>query len=135
MGLIESFARELHAAPTVAAKVYTARLTALAHARSRGIPDTADEDWKYTDLAAVAREEFDFAQSLAIDPAALPLAGLPAHRLVFINGHFSAAHSSLDELPVGATLRTLRDLSVNDPAWLAEQLDRQGARDAKVFAA
>lgn len=135
MGLLESFARELHAAPTVAARVYTARLTALAHARSRGIPDTADEDWKYTNLAAVAREEFGLAQSLAIDPAALPLAGLPAHRLVFINGHFSAAHSSREELPAGATLRTLRDVAANDPAWLAEQLERQGARDAKVFAA
>jgi len=135
MGILESFARELHTAPAPAARVQTARLAALAHARTQGIPDTSAEEWKYTDLSALSRQEFSFAQSLDLDPATLPLATLNAHRLVFINGYFSAAQSALGELPPGVSVRTISDLSAHEPAWLAEQIDRQGARDATTFAA
>ncbi len=135
MGLIESLARELQAQPNAAASVHSARLAALEHARTKGVPSVAEEDWKYTDLSAVVAQDFAFAAALEIDLDSLPLMALNAHRLVFVNGRFSAAHSALGELPAGVKVRLLQEVATRDPVRLATLLTRQGAPDASAFSA
>ena len=60
-----------------------------------------DEEWKYTDVRAIAQGNFalpetaDFSQAQA---AALTLP-LDAYRLTFVDGVFSAALSDLEALP------------------------------------
>lgn len=135
MGLIDSLARELQATPAAVAGVRAARLAALAHAQAKGMPSTAEEDWKYTDLSALARQDFALDSPVSADFDALPLMALQAHRLVFVNGNFSLAHSALDKLPTGVTVRFLRELSAQDPDRLTALLTRQSASGSKVFAA
>lgn len=135
MGLLEAFTRALHAAPADADVVQEARLAALSRARDLGIPDTRHEDWKYTDLTALTRQEFQPAPTVALDESTLPLASLAAYRVVFVNGGHSARLSTAEALPAGATMRTLREIATQDPAWIAGQLGAQGTAVAKVFPA
>lgn len=76
-----------------------------------GFPTRRDEAWKYVDLRAVTRATFELPQHSAdaladvdITPYALNQAG---YRLVFINGQYSPSHSTLSDLPSGATLKPL----------------------------
>lgn len=71
-------------------RVQAWRQTALAQALRVGFPHNKLERWKYAPLRALAGKPFaDTAPRDAV--AALP----PAPRLVFIDGRFNAAHSSL----------------------------------------
>lgn len=135
MGLLDSIALGMQSAPMAPAGVHAARMAAFAHARAKGVPRTTEEDWKYTDLSALARQDFAFARPVEVDLAALPLMALRAHRLVFVNGHFSATHSALGELPSGVTVHFLRELSLDDPGRVAALLARQGTLESKVFTA
>jgi Fe-S cluster assembly protein SufD len=80
---------------------------------ARGLPTTKDEDWKYTSLNAVRKETYSCEPADAAPlraPAELGsyLDGDPA-RVVFYNGHFSAALSEFSALPGGVTVRTMAE--------------------------
>jgi len=61
----------------------------------QGFPSKALEDWRYTDLAALAGQDFTLAQGADVALAARwQLPG--TERLVFVNGHFRPALSHLD---------------------------------------
>src|SRR5690606_37999183 len=60
------------------------------------------ERWKYTPLRALDRRSFGTPGPATIDAALLD--GIPAPRLVFVNGGFDAALSRLDALPAGVEL-------------------------------
>jgi Fe-S cluster assembly protein SufD len=73
-----------------------------------GLPGPRSEAWKYTPLRALERRSFARAgtEDAGID-AALPgnaLEGIPAPRMVFVNGRHAPAHSDLSALPAGVTL-------------------------------
>ena len=71
-----------------------------------GLPLVRSEAWKYTSLRALERRAFAAAgdQSLsAIDPALL--AGIPAPRMVFVNGRLDDTRSDVAALPAGSTGR------------------------------
>jgi Fe-S cluster assembly protein SufD len=80
-----------------------------------GFPTTAQEDWKYTNVAPIGRASF--AQPTSADHASVggeELAKIlyieTAHsRLVFINGSVNAELSSLDALPAGVVVASLGD--------------------------
>ena len=83
-----------------------------------GLPQRA-EAWKYTSLRSLERRSFVPAQAVAVDAARL--AEIPAPRLVFINGHFDAAHSALGAGQAGLTVQVLSQpeharLAVAEPA-------------------
>src|SRR3546814_668182 len=63
-----------------------------------GLPGPRSEAWKYTPLRALERRAFAPAEAdvVAFDPALI--AGIPAPRLVFVNGVHDAAHSDADAL-------------------------------------
>src|SRR6266542_2010269 len=72
-----------------------------------GFPTVQNEEWKYTNVAPIARSEFipvlDSGEGMGNEPslAALAYEETRHSRLVFVNGVFSKNLSSLDALPYG----------------------------------
>jgi Fe-S cluster assembly protein SufD len=114
------------------------RRSAMSIFAARGLPHRRIEEWKYTDL----RERLRDVPAIAPSPAALPtaaeldaalgpLAGIDAHRVVLVDGHFAAGLSDRDfgqhvELkPLGAAL-------ISAPGWLQAKFtpERTGGADS-----
>lgn len=85
--------------------VVTCRRSALERFQSLGLPTLQDEDWRYTNVAPIARMAFRPAVepgSGDLAPESLPShwsARLPGPRLVFVNGHYHAGLSRPESLP------------------------------------
>ena len=76
--------------------------TALDQAIAVGLPTQRNEQWKYTSLRALSARRFTAptAQLSAINTETLKtVSAIPSPRIVFINGLFDAANSSLSNLP------------------------------------
>jgi Fe-S cluster assembly protein SufD len=57
-------------------------------------PTTKVEEWKYTRTAQIANKAWKFSQDLELPGLPISLDDKP-YRMVFINGHYAATHSSL----------------------------------------
>jgi Fe-S cluster assembly protein SufD len=118
----------------VAEKLIGDRHGALAALRNRamqaftasGFPTIRDEDWKYTNVHAIAQQEFALSEPNQQLPEglleSLRYSDLDCYEMVFINGHFAAAHSSLSALPDGLTLHSLSGLGGADTDQAIEKL-------------
>jgi Fe-S cluster assembly protein SufD len=116
------------------------RAEALGRFERLGFPTTDQEDWKYTNVAALARREFRPAEAAkALDAAQVePFLYEEARgsRLVFVNGHFNQKLSSLDALPRGVIAADLASALRGEHAeLLRERLTRSDRRDVGAFAA
>lgn len=79
---------------------------------TQGLPHARLENWKYTDVKALAKREFVLPKQTASQADQLVAdtsLALDSIRLVFVNGLFSAAHSQLEALPKGASVLPLAD--------------------------
>jgi len=78
---------------------------------ARGFPSTHDEDWRFTNLAALAKTSFRRAVKgeFTASPAQLETFRVPgaACQLVFVNGHFAPELSDLGNLPEGLLVCSL----------------------------
>ncbi len=78
---------------------------------AEGFPSTHEEDWRFTNLAALAKTPFRRAAKgeAAASPAQLAAYRLPgaACQLVFVNGHFAPQLSDLGNLPEGLLVCSL----------------------------
>jgi Fe-S cluster assembly protein SufD len=104
------------------------RQSALEQFTQQGFPTLQDEDWKYTNLTPLTKRLFKLAP--------LPINGtvahtnlsefiipeLECHRLVFIDGHFIAQFSPLNDLPNGATITNLAQALTTPPTALHNHL-------------
>jgi Fe-S cluster assembly protein SufD len=84
------------------------RLLQLNEFLKRGFPTSREENWRYTPITSLLEQSFDAELSKNTD-ASLDLSPywIPqSHRLVFINGRFSEAHSELKELDKKVILTT-----------------------------
>src|SRR6186997_2918359 len=82
------------------------RKAGLARFGELGLPTPNDEDWRFTNTAAIAKRPFNplFDPADGVTPDALEqfaFAGQSGSRLVFVNGHFAAKLSSVQNLPAG----------------------------------
>ncbi len=109
-----------------AAELIGAQLPWLARTRNQalerfiatGFPTRRDEEWKYTGIAPIEKE----IASVALQPGSVSveairchlLAGVPAHVLVFVDGHFSATLSQVQSLPSGVVLDSVSNLLLKD---------------------
>ncbi|MBS0325835.1 MAG: Fe-S cluster assembly protein SufD [Proteobacteria bacterium] len=134
----EALERALAAWPAAAAQLPGARGTfvaklreeALARFCASGFPTARDEDWKYTDLAALAARSFlrvpDDVQAATTEP--LPhhalFDDLGGHRLAFVDGRHAPELSSIGPMPDGVRIESLAAALARDPAaletWLAD---------------
>lgn len=133
--LLESFASCLEALPARdAAGLGESRRAALAAVLRDGLPLARVEAWKYTPLRSLSRRAF-----LATDGGpqafdAAVLAGIPAPRIVFVNGRLDTVHSDTAGLPAGVTLQPLSQLLGGSDPRQAEFLAHPFERVDEVFA-
>lgn len=91
---------------------------------TQGFPNRNHEQWKYTNVAALARQAFSLSQisSDDIDVSALKLEN--AYTIVFVNGHYSASLSNLVGLPEGIIITdvktALREQSISAALYIPE---------------
>jgi Fe-S cluster assembly protein SufD len=78
---------------------------------AKGFPSTHEEDWRFTNHAALAKTPFRRAakDEFAVSPAQLEPYRVPgaACQLVFVNGHFAPELSDLGNLPEGLLVCSL----------------------------
>ncbi|XQA76864.1 Fe-S cluster assembly protein SufD [Xanthomonas sacchari] len=110
-----------------------ARRAPLEQALRDGLPGTRSEAWKYTSLRALERRSFAPAPQNAPAVDAALLDGIPAPRLVFVNGRASDALSDLSGLPAGVELQRLSTILRSGDAAM-RFLGRRFERSDEVFA-
>ncbi len=102
------------------------RRRALDNFCATGFPTTRQEDWKYTNIAAMVKRDFQLATGAdgALDRDALARFRLPdtAQELVFVNGCCNDALSVRGALPDGVSVSTLSRLFRDEPDMLAQRL-------------
>src|SRR5438093_13671180 len=87
--------------------VFPMRKAGLARVAELGFPTLKDEDWRFTNVAPIAKlpfkpvfhGRFDGVTNGALNQ--LAFASLPASRLVFVNGHFAKELSTIRSVPDG----------------------------------
>jgi len=92
-----------------------------------GFPTVRDEDWRFTNVAPIARLPFkpvfeatDGVSAEALKPFAF--AGLPGTRLVFVNGHFAEKLSFVKNLPAGVKVGSFAAVLATDAAFIEKHL-------------
>jgi Fe-S cluster assembly protein SufD len=90
------------------------REAALARFASLGFPTTKDEDWRFTSVAPIAQTRFRLAhevQPVVAVEALVPFLfdGASGPRVVFVNGRYAPALSSVAGLPPGVAVRGLAE--------------------------
>jgi len=105
----------------------------------KSFPTTRDEDWRFTNVAAIARTPFLLARNghalparAAIEP--YRVAGA-ACQLVFVDGRFALELSSIGKLPAGVKVGSLAAEIAADPAAIEPHLGRYLNVERDVFCA
>jgi Fe-S cluster assembly protein SufD len=117
----------LHLAPKMTGAhlpwLHELRLAALEQFEQTGFPTTRLEDWKYTNVAPLARKAFRFSASAdaARSLPALPI-GNDDDRIVFINGHYAHELSRLHALPNGAVIASMPNALQSHAGQLKDML-------------
>lgn len=113
------------------------RQDACARFSETGFPTTHDEDWRFTNVAAVANTPFELAGPDAVSREQLEQFGTSqfACCLVFVNGLFSQRLSNTATLPKGVTAGSLAAQLKNDPASVEQHLGQYLNTQRDAFAA
>ena len=78
-----------------------------------GFPTTRHEEWRFTNVQPIAQTEFARPQTASVSAGAAEpflLAAEMPHRVVLVNGRWSQELSSIESLPAGVTVRSLRQV-------------------------
>ena len=113
------------------------RREAAASLQQLGFPQRRQEAWRYTSVDRLLQQDFVPAGSdlpeIGLQSFLLPQ--LDAHRAVFVNGRFVAGLSSLDALPAGVTVGSLKQQIERNPIVPAKWLGRAAGAPSHVFSA
>jgi Fe-S cluster assembly protein SufD len=102
-----------------------------------GFPTTKDEDWRFTNVAGIAKTAFRAADRATVneaEAAKLFVEGAAA-RLVFVNGRYAPELSSTGGLPKGVTVASLREQLEKHPESLEKHLARYASTERDAFVA
>jgi len=106
-----------------------------------GFPGPKHEEWRFTNVAPIAKSKFMPVASLAvpkISPAEVEkftFGGLHCTRLVFVNGRYAPELSSLASLPEGTTVGSLAEALASQPDIVRTHLSRHATYDENTFTA
>ena len=119
----------------------SARKVGLARFAELGLPTLHDEDWRFTNVAPIAKMVF----KPGLEPgrhgvtekmlSQFPFTALAGGQLVFVNGQFAPELSSLAKLPAGVKVTSLADALSNVPALVEPHLFRHARTDTNAFTA
>jgi Fe-S cluster assembly protein SufD len=121
--------------------VFPLRKAGIARFAELGFPTLHDEDWRFTNVAAVAKLPF----KPVLEPAQngvsfealtkMTFGTLDASRLVFVNGHYVQRLSSAPCHQRGVTIKSLASALAEDAELLEQHLGRYAQDPANPFAA
>ena len=116
------------------------RKAGLARFSELGLPTLHDEDWRFTNIAAIAKLPFKpaFESTDPVSAEALKdfaFAKQAGSRIVFVNGHFAPQLSSVNKLPAGVKAGSLAVELASDAAFLEKHLGRYAASADNGFSA
>ncbi len=102
-----------------------------------GFPTTHDEDWRFTNVSAIAQTEFQPASPASIKAGDLDQFGTAgfACQLVFVNGRYSKALSRVPSPPGGITISSLAAQLTTDAAAVQAHLGQYLNINRDAFAA
>jgi len=119
--------------------VFPVRKAGLARFAERGFPTTSDEDWRFTNVAAVGRLPFRLATPSEVGGRDIlgttPFATHETDRLVFVDGHYEASLSNVGELPSGAVVMNLAGAIAGGVGDLEHVFGRHVTGEENGFAA
>jgi Fe-S cluster assembly protein SufD len=117
------------------------RKAGLASFADQGFPKLSDEDWRFTNVAPIAKLNFQLAKEVSVNGAETKLidesafAKLSGHRLVFVNGFFCAKLSSLKPVASGVRIENLSAALAHDSALIEKHLGKYAHTASNTFAA
>ncbi len=116
------------------------RRAAFARFAELGFPTTHDEDWRFTSVAPIARTAFRVPGGARADVAPRALepfffADAPCTRLVFVDGRYAPALSSLRPLPGGVKVGSLAQALAAEAGSLEPHLARYADYQQEAFTA
>jgi len=106
-----------------------------------GFPTLQNEDWRFTNVAPIAQLRFSPAREAVVNGAETKaikesaFAKFSGHRLVFVNGFFSAKLSSRQPVSGGLKVENLSAALANDSALIEKHLGRYAQTKGNAFAA
>ncbi len=121
--------------------VRVARKAGISHFVELGFPTLRDEDWRFTNVAPIAKLPFEPVIEPTRDAVAakalnqFTFAGLSGSRIVFVNGHFAPELSSVAKLPDGVKVMSLAAALASDTALVEKHLFRHARADTNAFTA
>jgi Fe-S cluster assembly protein SufD len=121
--------------------VFPLRKSGIARFAELGFPTTHDEDWRFTNVAPIARLPFKPVFQAAQNGlnreaiARFTFGCLPARRLVFVNGHYLADLSAPGPQEPGVVVRSLAEALTAEPALMEKHLARYAPGEDNPFAA
>ncbi|MBI4625775.1 MAG: Fe-S cluster assembly protein SufD [Verrucomicrobia bacterium] len=121
--------------------VLAARKAGISHFTELGFPTLQDEDWRFTNVAPIAKRPFEPVVEPTRDAVAakalnqFTFAGLSGSRIVFVNGHFAPELSSVAKLADGVKVMSLAGALASDTALVEKHLFRHARADANAFTA
>ncbi|MEE2775592.1 MAG: Fe-S cluster assembly protein SufD [Acidobacteriota bacterium] len=104
---------------------------------SIGFPTIHEEEWRFTNVAPLARREFKPATESGLIAAddVERLSYADFHRLVFVDGRLAAEHTRLGELPDGVVVGSLRAAIESADETVFAHLGAHAAIDERAFVA
>jgi Fe-S cluster assembly protein SufD len=116
------------------------RLSAITRFETLGFPTTKNEDWHFTSVAPIAEREFDLLAPPKHGVKAAQLVPFTFgardwHTLVFVNGRYDAALSSVAGLPDGITLVPLKQAYEALPLLVEQYVGKVAAFEGETFTA
>lgn len=99
------------------------------------LPTVKDEEWKYTNLASLAKINFEVASEVKFkDTKRLnEILSKDSINVVFVNGYFSEELSTLKELPKGLTILPLAKALTKNKAEIEKYISRYEAKNETYF--
>ena len=116
----------------------TLRKSGMAAFAERGFPTTRDEDWRFTNVAAIAKLPFQPLAEPGLVTAPLKqfnFMQLECTRLVFIDGHFTPKLSTFLPQPKGVRIANLAAALAEDGALAQKHLGQHARVDQNAFVA
>jgi Fe-S cluster assembly protein SufD len=104
----------------------------LNHFSGQGLPTRREENWKYTDLSFLEKSTFKLSKQITLNSLNNGFQG-NAHKLVFVDGHFSAPLSSIDALASQCTVLSLKQALADDPETIKKYLEDVQAKDVRFL--
>jgi Fe-S cluster assembly protein SufD len=121
--------------------VFPLRKAGMACFAEVGFPTLRNEDWRFTNVAPIAKLPFNPVFELERDGLTresiekFTFGRLEAHRLVFVHGHYEAGLSSAGALPNGVVAKSLAEALKTDSGLVEKHLARQTTGDKNPFTA